>query len=90
MLPNINFEVSGLQPSELSRLSQPLEDQSLVQSNVDTVSLEGNDNSKSSIAGSITPNTPLSHRTEQEVFKKSKEKITTLEETSLTLPSSPF
>jgi len=90
MLPDINFEVSGLQPLELSRLSQPLEDQSLVQSNVDTVSLEGNDNSQSSIAGSITPNTPLSHRTEQGVFKKSKEKITTLEETSLTLLSSPF
>jgi hypothetical protein len=70
--PNINFEVSELQ-SERSGLSQVFEDQSLSQqSNPDSMSLAGKDDSQSSLAGSITPNTSLSHGTEQGAFKKPK------------------
>jgi hypothetical protein len=69
--PDINFEVFEPRPSEASGLSQVFEDQSLLQqSNVDTASLEGNEDSQSSLAGSITPNTSLSRGTEQGVFKK--------------------
>jgi hypothetical protein len=71
--PDINFEVSELQSSEASGLSQVLEDQSLSQlSNPDTTSLARNDDSQSNLAGSITPNTSLSHGTEQGAFKKPK------------------
>jgi hypothetical protein len=70
---NINFEVSELQPSEASGLSQVFEDQCFSQqSNPDTTSLVGNDDSQSSFAGSVTPNTSLSHGTEQGAFKKPK------------------
>jgi hypothetical protein len=72
--PNINFEVSELQ-SERSGLSQVFEDQSLSQqSNPDSTSLAGKDDSQSSLAGSITPNTSLSHGTNQGVFKKPKKR----------------
>jgi hypothetical protein len=71
--PDINFEVSELQSLEASRLSQVFEDQSfLQQSNPDTTSLAGHDDSQSSLASSITPNTSLSHGTEQGAFKKPK------------------
>jgi hypothetical protein len=71
--PDINFEVSELQPSEASGLSQVFEDQSFSQqSNRDTTSLVGNDDNQSSLAGSVTPNTSLSHGTEQGAFKKPK------------------
>ena len=71
--PDINFEVSELQPSEAFGLSHMFKDQSLSQqSNSDTTSLAGNDDGQSSVAGSITPNTSLSHRTEQGAFKKPK------------------
>jgi hypothetical protein len=71
--PDINFEVSELPSSEASGLSQALEDQSLSQqSNADTASLVGNYDSQSRLAGSITPNTSLSHGTEQGAFKKPK------------------
>jgi hypothetical protein len=51
------------------------EDQSLLQqSNPDTMSLAGNDDGQSSVAGSITLNTSLSHRTEQGAFKKPKQR----------------
>jgi hypothetical protein len=73
--PDINFEVSELQSSEASRLSQVFEDQSLSQlSNPDTTSLARNDDSQSNLAGSITLNTSLSHRTEQGAFKKPKQR----------------
>jgi hypothetical protein len=69
--PDINFEVSELQFSERSELSQVFEDQSLSQqSNPDSTSLAGKDDSQSSLAGSITPNTSLSHGTEQGALKK--------------------
>lgn len=68
---DINFEVSELPSSEASGLSQ----QSLSQtSNLDTTSLVGNDDSLSSLASSATPNTSLSHGTEQGVFKKPKKR----------------
>jgi hypothetical protein len=71
--PDINFEVSELPSSESSGLSQVFEDQSLSQqSNADTASLMGNDDSQSRPSGSITPNTSLSHGTEQGAFKKPK------------------
>jgi hypothetical protein len=64
LLPNINFEVSELQPLEASELLHVFEDQSLLQqSNLDTTSLVGNDDSQLSVAGSITLNTSLSYRT---------------------------
>jgi hypothetical protein len=72
---NINFEVSELPSSEASGLSQVFEDQSFSQqSNPDTTSLAGHNNSQSSLASSITPNTSLSHGTEQGVFKKPKKR----------------
>jgi hypothetical protein len=75
--PNINFEVSELPSSEASGLSQVFENQSLSQqSNADTASLVGNDDSQSRLAGSITPNTSLSHGTEQVAFKKPKKRRT--------------
>jgi hypothetical protein len=68
--PDLEFEVSELQGSGLS---QVFENQSLPQqSNPDTTSLAENDDSQSSLAGSITPNTSLSHGTEQGAFKKPK------------------
>ncbi len=68
--PDLEFEVSELQGSGLS---QVFENQSLSQqSNPDTTSLAENDDSQSSLAGSITPNTSLSHGTEQGAFKKPK------------------
>jgi hypothetical protein len=70
--PDINFEVSELQPSEAASLSQVFEDQSF--SNPDTTSLVGNDDSQPSLAGSITPNTSLSHGTEPGAFKKPKKR----------------
>jgi hypothetical protein len=73
--PDINFEVSELQSSEASGLSQVFEDQNLSQqSNPDTTSLVGNDDSQSSLAASISLNTSLSHGTEQGVFKKPKKR----------------
>ena len=75
--PDINFEVSELQSSEASGLSQVFEDQNLsLQSNPDSTSLAGKDDSQSSLAGSITPNTSLSHGTEQGAFKKPKKRRT--------------
>jgi hypothetical protein len=74
LLPDINFEVSELQFSEASGLLQVFEDQSL--SNPDSTSLAGKDDSQSSLAGSITPNTSLSYRTKQGVFKKPKKRRT--------------
>lgn len=72
---DINFEVSELPSSEASGLSQAYEDQSLSQtSNLDTTSLVGNDDSLSSLASSDTPNTSLSHETEQGVFKRPKKR----------------
>jgi hypothetical protein len=72
---NINFEVFELPSSEASRLSQVFKDQSLPQqSNADTASLIGNDNSQSRLAGSITRNTSLSHRTRLGAFKKPKKR----------------
>ncbi|KAI9676667.1 MAG: hypothetical protein M1829_002985 [Trizodia sp. TS-e1964] len=69
--PDINFDVSRLQSSEASGLSQVFDNQNLSQqSNPDTMSLAGNDDNVSSLAGSITPNTSLSHGTGQGVFKK--------------------
>jgi hypothetical protein len=51
LLPNLNFEVSELQSLEASRLSQVFEDQGLSQqSNPDTTSPVGNNNSQSSLA----------------------------------------
>jgi hypothetical protein len=74
--PNINFEVSELQ-SERSGLSQVFEDQSLSQqSNPDSTSLAGKDDSQSSLAGSSTPNTSLSHGIEQGAFKQPKKRRT--------------
>jgi hypothetical protein len=53
----------------------PSLDQSLSQqSNPDTTSAAGNDDNQSSLAGSITPNTSLSHGTNQGVFKKPKKR----------------
>jgi hypothetical protein len=72
LLPDINFEVSELQPSEAASLSQVFEDQSF--SNPDTTSLVGNDNSQPSLAGSITLNTSLLHGTELGAFKKPKKR----------------
>jgi hypothetical protein len=72
--PDINFEVSELQFSEASGLSQVFEDQSL--SNPDSTSLAGKGDSQSSLAGSITPNTSLSPGTEQGAFKKPKKRRT--------------
>jgi hypothetical protein len=72
--PDINFEVSELQFSEASGLSQVFEDQSL--SNPNSTSLAGKGDSQSSLAGSITPNTSLSHGTEQGAFKKPKKRRT--------------
>jgi hypothetical protein len=69
--PNINIEVSELQALVASELSQVFENQSLIQqSNLDASSLVGNNDSQLSLAGSITPNTSLSHGTEQGGFKK--------------------
>jgi len=65
---DINFEVSELQSSEASGLSQVFDDQSL------SASLVGNDDDQSSLASSVTPNTSLSHETEQGVFKKPKKR----------------
>jgi hypothetical protein len=66
-----------LQSSETSGLLQVFEDQSLSQqSNPDLTSLAGKDDSQSSLAGSITPNTSLSHGTEQGAFKKPKKRRT--------------
>jgi hypothetical protein len=65
---DINFEVSELPSSKASGLSQVFDDQSL------SASLVGNDDDQSSLASSITPNTPLSHGTEQGVFKKPKKR----------------
>jgi hypothetical protein len=65
---DINFEVSELPSSEASGLSQVFDDQSL------SASLVGNDDDQSSLASSITPNTSLSHGTEQGVFKKPKKR----------------
>jgi hypothetical protein len=74
--PDINFEVSELQ-SEASGLSKVFEDQSLSQqSNPDTTSLAENDGNQLSLAGSTTPNTSLSHGTDQGVFKKPKKRRT--------------
>jgi hypothetical protein len=74
--PNINFEVSELQ-SERSGLSQVFEDHSLSQqSNPDSAPLAGKDDSQSSLAGSSTPNTSLSHGTEQGAFKQPKKRRT--------------
>jgi hypothetical protein len=74
--PDINFEVSELQ-SEASGLSKVFEDQSLSQqSNPNTTSLAENDGNQPSLAGSITPNTSLSHGTDQGVFKKLKKRRT--------------
>ena len=72
--PNINFEVSKLQFSEASRLSQVFEDQSL--SNPNSTSLAGKGDSQSSLAGSITLNTSLSHGTERGPFKQPKKRRT--------------
>jgi hypothetical protein len=53
------------------------EDQSLSQqSNPDTTSLAENDGNQLSLAGSTTPNTSLSHGTDQGVFKKPKKRRT--------------
>ena len=72
---DISFQVSELQSSEVSGISQVFEDQSLLhQSNPDTTSLVENSSNQPSLANSITPNTSLSHRTEQEVFKKPKKR----------------
>jgi hypothetical protein len=65
---DINFEVSELPSSKASGLSQVFDDQSL------SASLVGNDDDQSSLASSITPNTSLSHGTEQGVFKKPKKR----------------
>jgi hypothetical protein len=75
--PDINFNISELQSSEASGLSQVFEEQSLSQqSNPDTTSLAGNDDDQSSLAGSITSNTSLSHGTDLGVFKKPKKRRT--------------
>ena len=75
--PNVNFDISKLQSLKASRLSQIFNDQSLSkQSNPDTASLVGNVDSQSSLAGSITPNTSLSHGTEQGVFNRPKKQRT--------------
>jgi hypothetical protein len=74
---NLDFEVSKLQLSEGSGLSQLLENQSLSQkSNANSTSLIGKDNSQSSLASSITPNTSLSHGTEGGTFKQPKKRRT--------------
>jgi hypothetical protein len=65
---DINFEVSELQSSEAPGLSHVFDDQSL------SASLVGNDDDQSSLASSVTPNTSLSHGTEQGVFKKPKKR----------------
>jgi hypothetical protein len=71
---NISFEVSELQSSKASGLSQVFEDQSLSQqSNPNTT---GNDDSQSSLAGSVTPNTSLSHGMESGAFKQPKKRRT--------------
>jgi hypothetical protein len=58
LLADINFEVSELQFSERSGLSQVFKDQSLSQqSNPDSTPLAGKDDSQSSLASSNTPNT---------------------------------
>jgi len=62
--PDINFEVSELQSSEASGLSQ-----------ANSTSL-AKDDSQSSLAGSITPNTSLSHGTERGAFKLPKKRCT--------------
>ena len=75
--PDINFEVSKLQFSARLELSQVFEDQSLSQqSNPNTTSLVGNDDSQSSLAGSITLNTSLSYGTKQGPFKQPKKRRT--------------
>ena len=75
--PDINFEVSKLQFSEGSGLSQPLEGQSLAQnSNADSASKMGKDDSQSSLASSITLNTSLSHGTKRGAFKQPKKRRT--------------
>jgi hypothetical protein len=69
--PDIKIEVSELQALVASALSRVFENQSLLQqSNPDASSLVGNNDSQSSLAGSITPNPSLSHGTEQGGFKK--------------------
>ncbi len=68
---DVNFEVSELPSLEASGLSQVFKDQSILQaSDPDTRSLAGNKDSQPSLAGSITPNTSLSHGAEQGAFKK--------------------
>jgi hypothetical protein len=75
--PDINFEVSKLQPLEAAGLSQVFEDQSLSQqSNPNTASLVGNNDSQLSLASSITPNTSLSYGTERGPFKQLKKRRT--------------
>jgi hypothetical protein len=68
---------SKLQSSEASRLLQVFEDQSLLQqSNPDSTSLVGKNDSQSSLAGSSTPNTSLSHGPERGAFKQPKKRRT--------------
>jgi hypothetical protein len=66
---------SKLQSSETSGLSQVFKNQSLLQqSNPDTTSLAGNDDSPSNLASSITSNTSLSHRIEPEASQQPKKR----------------
>jgi hypothetical protein len=72
--PDLDFEVSELLFSVGSGLPAVSEDQNfLQQSNPDTTSLAGNDDSQSNLAGSITPNTSLSHG-QPGAFKRPKRK----------------
>jgi hypothetical protein len=75
--PDLNFEVFELQFSEGLRPPQPLEQQCFSQkSNADSASLLGKDDSQSSLAGSSTPNTSLSHGTKRGAFKQPKKRRT--------------
>jgi hypothetical protein len=66
---------SKLQSSEASGLSQVFENQSLSQqSNPNTTSLAGNDDSQSNLTGSITSNTSLSHGIEPEASQQPKKR----------------
>ena len=68
---------SKLQSSEASGLSQVFEDQSLSQqSNPNTTSPAGNDDSQSNLTGSMTSNTSLSHGVEPEASQQPKKRRT--------------
>lgn len=65
---NINFKIFKLQSLETFRLSQVLDNQSFSEY------LVKNSDDQLSLASSTTSNTSLSHKTELEVFKKSKKR----------------